>query len=150
MADEHAAPYIFISYASADRDRAIEVANALERAGVAVWLDRRSIAGGTSWSAEIVAGIKGCAALVLLCSPAAMQSPNVGQEVQPRAQAWEVDFTKQLADDWVKMGGQVHMLPPEDLAKMKTLLDSVGDEVTKDQPAVHELLLKVREAAAKH
>jgi len=75
---------------------------------------------------------------------------DVGQEVQPRAQVWEVDFTKQLADDWVKMGGQVHMLPPEDIAKMKTLLDSVGDEVTKDQPAVHELLLKVREAAKKH
>jgi TRAP-type transport system periplasmic protein len=75
---------------------------------------------------------------------------DVGQDVQPKAQAWEVDFTKQLADDWVKMGGQVHMLAPEDLAKMKTLLDSVGDEVTKDQPAVHELLLKVRAAAAKH
>jgi hypothetical protein len=30
------------------------------------------------------------------------------------------------------------------------VLDSVGDEVTKDQPAVHELLLKVREAAKKH
>jgi TRAP-type C4-dicarboxylate transport system substrate-binding protein len=75
---------------------------------------------------------------------------DVGQEVQPKAQAWEVDFTKQLADDWVKMGGQVHVLPPEDLAKMKTLLDSVGDELTKDQPAVHELLLTVRAAAAKH
>ena len=75
---------------------------------------------------------------------------DTGQAVQPQAQAWEVDFTKKLADDWVKMGGDVHMLPPDDLARMKTLLDSVGDEVTKDQPVVHELLLKVREAAAKH
>jgi len=75
---------------------------------------------------------------------------DVGQEVQPKAQAWEVDFTKQLADDWVKLGGQVHMLPADDLARMKTLLESVGDEVTKDQPAVHELLLKVREAAKRH
>ena len=75
---------------------------------------------------------------------------DTGQEVQPKVQAWEVDFTKQLADDWVKMGGEVHMLPSADLAKMTTLLDSVGDEVTKDQPAVHELLLTVREAAKKH
>jgi non-specific serine/threonine protein kinase len=80
------APYAFVSYASVERERALAVADALGRAGVAVWLDRRSIAGGTSWSAEIVQGIEGCAALVLLVSPAAMASPNVGQEVQL---AWE-------------------------------------------------------------
>jgi hypothetical protein len=33
---------------------------------------------------------------------------------------------------------------------MKTVLGDVGDEVTKDQPAVHDLLVKVREIAAKH
>jgi TRAP-type C4-dicarboxylate transport system substrate-binding protein len=75
---------------------------------------------------------------------------DVGQEVQPKAQAWEVEFTKQLAEDWVKLGGDVKTLPAEDLARMRTLLESVGDEVTKDQPAVHELLLKVREAAKRH
>jgi len=75
---------------------------------------------------------------------------DVGQEVQSKAQTWEVAFTRQLADDWVKLGGEVHVLPAEDLPKMKALLDSVGDEVTKNQPAVHDLLLKVRAAAAKH
>jgi hypothetical protein len=39
------------------------------------------------------------------------------------------------------------MLPPDDLAKMKTLLDPVGDETAKDQPAVLEMLQKVRAAA---
>ena len=34
------APYVFLSYASADRERAMAVAEALERAGVRVWLDR--------------------------------------------------------------------------------------------------------------
>src|SRR6478672_1530083 len=77
-----AGPYAFVSYASADRDRALAVADALEGAGIAVWLDRRSIAVGSSWSAEIVRGIRGCAALILLVSPAAMASPNVAQEVQ--------------------------------------------------------------------
>src|SRR5450631_1729872 len=60
------------------------------------------------------------------------------------------EFTKKLADDWVKMGGQVHTLPPEDLAKMKTLLSGVADDVTKDQPAVHDMLVQVRAIAAKH
>lgn len=44
--------------------------------------DRTSIEGGTSWSGEIVRGIQGCAALILLSSPASMASKNVRQEVQ--------------------------------------------------------------------
>jgi TRAP-type C4-dicarboxylate transport system substrate-binding protein len=75
---------------------------------------------------------------------------DTGQTVQPQTQAWEADFTKKLAEDWVKLGGTVHTLPAEDYPKMKALLESVGDEVTKDQPAMHDLLLKVRAAAAKH
>ena len=75
---------------------------------------------------------------------------DTAQAVQPKVQAWEVEFTKKLADDWVNMGGQVHTLPPEDLATMKTLLSGVADDVTKDQPAVHDMLVKVRAIAAKH
>jgi TRAP-type C4-dicarboxylate transport system substrate-binding protein len=75
---------------------------------------------------------------------------DTAQTIQPKVQAWEVEFTKKLADDWVKMGGQVHTLPPEDLVKMKTLLSGVADDVTKDQPAVHDMLVKVRAIAAKH
>ncbi len=75
---------------------------------------------------------------------------DTAQAIQPKVQAWEVEFTKKLADDWVKLGGQVHTLPPEDLATMKTLLSGVADDVTKDQPAVHDMLVKVRAIAAKH
>lgn len=84
MAAEHHgdAPYVFLSYASADRAKALRVADLLEGRGVRVWIDRRSIGGGTSWSAEIVRGIERSAALILLCSRASMASPNVGQEVQ--------------------------------------------------------------------
>ncbi|HLZ08351.1 MAG TPA: toll/interleukin-1 receptor domain-containing protein [Chloroflexota bacterium] len=81
-----AAPYIFLSYAGADRVRALHLADRLEPRGVSVWIDRKSIAGGTWWSAEIVEGIKGCAALLALITPAAVQSRNVQQEIQL---AWE-------------------------------------------------------------
>src|SRR5262249_25102369 len=57
-------------------------ADLLEAHSIAVWIDRKSIAGGTSWSAEIVRGIEGCAALIVLCSKASMTSPNVQQELQ--------------------------------------------------------------------
>jgi len=73
-----------------------------------------------------------------------------GAAVQAKTQAWETDFTNKLASDWTAMGGTVHTLPADDLARMKTLLDPVGDEATKNQPAVHEMLQLVRAAAAKN
>ncbi|HEY8745444.1 MAG TPA: toll/interleukin-1 receptor domain-containing protein, partial [Chloroflexota bacterium] len=82
------APYLFLSYASVERQQALRIADLLEQQGISVWLDRRRITGATSWSAEIVRGLEGCAALVLLCSPAAFASRNVQQEVQL---AWEKD-----------------------------------------------------------
>jgi TRAP-type C4-dicarboxylate transport system substrate-binding protein len=73
-----------------------------------------------------------------------------GRKLEMKAQAWNTDFIKQLADQWSGLGGTVHMLPPDDLAKMKTLLDPVGDETAKDQPAVLDMLQKVRAAANKN
>ncbi|MGB6536111.1 MAG: TRAP transporter substrate-binding protein [Xanthobacteraceae bacterium] len=75
---------------------------------------------------------------------------EAGKAVEAKSQAWEVVFTKKLVGDWDAVGGSVHTLPPDDLAKMKTLLDPVADQVTKAQPAVHDMLLKVRAAAAKY
>jgi TRAP-type C4-dicarboxylate transport system substrate-binding protein len=75
---------------------------------------------------------------------------DTGSAVQAKSQQWEVDFTKQLADQWSGLGGTVHTLPADDLKQMKTLLDPVGDETTKDQPAVHDMLQMVRAAAAKN
>jgi predicted ATPase len=79
-------PYVFLSYASAERERALHLADLLETRGISVWIDRKSIVGGTSWTAEIVEGIKGCGALLVLVSAAALSSPNVQQELQL---AWE-------------------------------------------------------------
>ena len=73
-----------------------------------------------------------------------------GAAVQGKTQAWEFDFSKKLVGDWTALGGSVHTLPADDLAKLKTLLGPVADDVTKNQPAVHEMLQMVREAAAKH
>jgi tetratricopeptide (TPR) repeat protein len=77
-----AAPYVFLSYARADRERCHAVAEALESAGVRVWIDRNAISGGTSWGSEIVEGIKDCTVLLICCTEAALQSRNVRQEIQ--------------------------------------------------------------------
>jgi predicted ATPase/sugar phosphate isomerase/epimerase len=74
-------PYVFLSYASAEQDRALAVSDALQQAGITVWLDRQAITGGSSWSAAIVDGITGCAAFIVLGSAHAFRSPNVQREL---------------------------------------------------------------------
>src|SRR3984893_13272082 len=73
-----------------------------------------------------------------------------GAPVQAKTQAWEFDFNKQLEQQWTALGGTVHKLSGDDLAKMKTLLAPVADDATKDQTAVHDMLQMVRAAAAKN
>jgi len=75
---------------------------------------------------------------------------ETGKKLEPDAQVFALDILKKLQQQWLDMGGEVHPLPPEDIAQMKTLLTPVGDEVTKDQPDVHALLEKVRAVVAKH
>jgi TRAP-type transport system periplasmic protein len=75
---------------------------------------------------------------------------EAGATAQPKTQQWEFDFNKKLAKDWEALGGTVHTLSAEDLAKMKTVLATVADDATKAQPPVHDMLEKVRAAAAKH
>ena len=75
---------------------------------------------------------------------------DTARTVATETQAWQIDFSKQLDADWIKLGGKVHTLPAEDLAAMKAKLGGVADAVTKDQPALHDMLLKVRKIAAQH
>jgi len=70
--------------------------------------------------------------------------------VQAKTQQWEFDFNKKLAKDWEGLGGTLHTVSADDLAKLKTLLASVADDATQGQPAVHDMLQMVRAAAAKH
>src|SRR5947199_9722729 len=74
-------PYVFVSYASEEQDRALAVGDALQRAGIAIWLDSHAIAGGSAWSTAIVRGIKDCAAFLVLGSEKAFRSPNVQREL---------------------------------------------------------------------
>jgi pimeloyl-ACP methyl ester carboxylesterase len=123
-------PYVFVSYASADRDRILPVVASLERAGVSVWLDRAGIPGGASYAAAITAAIKGAAALVLLASPVSFASRNVRQEL---ALAWRyeipylvlrldpVDIPDELAY-WLEASQWVEVLGQEEGAWLPTAL----------------------------
>ena len=73
---------------------------------------------------------------------------DTGRAIQKPTHEWEKEFSKGLDKTWTQMGGVMHTLPPEDLKKMAELLNSVGDDVSKDQPSVNEFLKRVRAVAA--
>ncbi len=74
---------------------------------------------------------------------------DTGHALEPAAQADALALLAKLQQQWIDMGGEVHLLPPEDMAQLKTLLTPVGEEVTKSQPAVHDFYEEVRATAAK-
>ena len=72
---------VFISYASKDRKRILDLVDRLESAGVSVWIDQMSIEGATMWSQEIVSAIRNCKVLVLAISGNSADSKNVVKEL---------------------------------------------------------------------
>ena len=72
---------VFISYASQDRKRILDLVDRLSAAGVSVWIDQMGIEGATMWSQEIVAAIRECKVLILAISKNSAGSENVVKEV---------------------------------------------------------------------
>ncbi len=74
--------YVFLSYASVDRERVWPIVSALESAGIPVWIDKRSIPGSAVYGPEIVSGIESCTAFLVCCSETSLSSWNVRQEIR--------------------------------------------------------------------
>lgn len=73
-------PYIFISYAHRDGDRAYEIINGLENAGYNVWYDG-GIDPGTEWDQNIANHVKGCVYFIAFVSEAYIGSENCKDEL---------------------------------------------------------------------
>ncbi|MHB8577565.1 MAG: AAA family ATPase, partial [Dehalococcoidia bacterium] len=73
---------VFISYSSEERLPAERLAETLKAHAISSWLDKRNIPAGSSWDAAIVKGIRACAVVAVLCSPKAMASDHVRQELR--------------------------------------------------------------------
>ena len=77
---------VFISYKSEDRANAVKVRDLLRGACVSVWVDLEGIKGGQYYVARISPAIKGCKAVVLVCTAKALSSPNVLDEIELRGE----------------------------------------------------------------
>jgi hypothetical protein len=92
------APKAFLSHTSADKTTARRLALALAQAGVDVWLDEWEIRVGQSISHKIEDGLTQCDYLILLLSPAAVESRWVAGE-------WRAAFWREMDS------GKVVVLP---------------------------------------
>ena len=72
----------FISYSRRNGYLAAQLWRDLRRAGIGVWMDASGIALESQWRDEIRSAIEGCDVVLLLASPEAASSLEVGREVE--------------------------------------------------------------------
>ena len=73
---------VFVSFATPDRETALEVCEALERRGCDGWISIRDLGAGSRFGDEIIRRIKSSDALVVMLSTAANESEFVPREVE--------------------------------------------------------------------
>jgi len=76
-----AAPTTFFSYCRQDKEFATRLAEDLKAGGANVWMDRLDIAPGQEWDDAVEDAVSQCPRMLLLLSPASVQSRNVRNEV---------------------------------------------------------------------
>ncbi len=81
-------PECFVSYASVDRARTMQIVDAVRSQGLDVWVDQAGIAGGTSYGTEIANALRDAGLVLLIASDASLASKNVRQEIML---AWRYD-----------------------------------------------------------
>src|SRR5690348_10950249 len=80
--DEHlVTEQVFLSYATADRKRALAVCKAIESRGFACWISSRDVAPGDNYQEAIVQSIRNARAVVLLFSTSANHSEEIKKEL---------------------------------------------------------------------
>jgi|SRR5579859_5671367 len=72
---------IFISHSDKDSKLAEALSSELSRPGVNVWLAEKEVLPGDNWSLEVGKALQRADAMVVLLSPAAVESENVRREI---------------------------------------------------------------------
>ncbi|HVV33760.1 MAG TPA: toll/interleukin-1 receptor domain-containing protein [Vitreimonas sp.] len=73
--------HFFLSYARADADVALRLANDLRRAGAQIWVDQLDIKPSDRWDRAVEAGLRESIGVVLVMSPRSVASENVLDEI---------------------------------------------------------------------
>ena len=71
----------FLSYARADAQIALRLADDLKAAGTSVWVDQYDIRPSQHWDRAVEEAVRGCEGMIVLLSPRSTASQNVADEV---------------------------------------------------------------------
>jgi len=74
-------PKVFFSYARADAEFVLKLANDLRSAGISLWIDQLDIPAGERWDSAVENALKAAPYLLVVLSPASVDSQNVMDEV---------------------------------------------------------------------
>ncbi len=74
-------PRVFFSYARADAEFVLKLANDLRAAGIGLWIDQLDISPGERWDSAVESALKASPCLLVVLSPASVASQNVMDEV---------------------------------------------------------------------
>ena len=74
-------PQAFFSYSREDSDFALRLAQDLKAAGASVWLDQLDILPGQRWDRAVEDALTSCPRMLVILSPASVNSTNVMDEV---------------------------------------------------------------------
>ena len=72
---------LFFSYSREDSRFALKLAESLRSAGVHLWIDQLDIPAGARWDQSVESALKECPRLILILSPASVESQNVMDEI---------------------------------------------------------------------
>jgi TRAP-type transport system periplasmic protein len=75
---------------------------------------------------------------------------ETGNSMQPRMMARSREIDEQARKRWTEMGGEWLRFSAADQARMRTQLSGIGEEVTKDNPAVSAFYKKLLETSQKY
>ena len=81
----------FLCYAREDLGFVLQLAEKLKERGFPIWLDQWDISAGSDWDATIDRALHDCERMIVVLSPAAIESREVRGELQDRTECGEVD-----------------------------------------------------------
>src|SRR5262245_19496154 len=83
MSASDGTPHVFISYARADSEAVKRLTADLEKADIAVWVDRTDLTAGTAdWEQALRDAIRAARAVLLAATPNSRKSPYVKDEIR--------------------------------------------------------------------
>src|SRR4051812_4165621 len=74
-------PYLFVSHASENYERALQIVEQIEKQGIRCWITPRNLAGGMAYDDEIALAISNSEAVIVIFSNLCNQSDYVRREV---------------------------------------------------------------------